>query len=61
MPADTDPILASLHDDLRAQLAALNHLHHPVYGGDARRIAELEGQVADIRAAIAARKRSLAA
>ncbi len=54
-----DPLLASLLEDLRARLSALNDLHHPVYGGDERRIAEQEHQVEALRAAIRARRAEL--
>ena len=58
---DTDPILESLLDELRAQMNALNDLHHPVYPAPAKRIAELEARVADLKAAITARKTVLRA
>lgn len=58
---ENDAQLAALLDDLRARLAALNELHHPVYGGDARRIAEQERQVEALRAAIRARRAELGA
>lgn len=61
LPTDDDPVLASLLDEWRAVTAALNHLHHPVYGGDPRRIAELEARLERIRADIAVRRRELAA
>jgi hypothetical protein len=57
--AAPDPVLDSLQDELRTVLDALNRLHHPVYPGDPGRIAELEREVAELRAVIAARKRSL--
>jgi hypothetical protein len=57
---DPDPVIASLQDELRAQLAALNDAHHPVYGGDGVRAAALERRVAQLRAEIAARRRELA-
>jgi hypothetical protein len=59
-PPDSDPLLESLNDELRAVLAALNDLHHPVYTAGPKRIAELEQRVADLRAAIVARRRELA-
>ena len=59
--ADSDPLLESLYDDLRAQLAAVNELHHPVYPASPKRIAELEAHIAELRAAIAARKAVLKA
>ena len=54
---EADPMLASMLDELRSQLAALNQLHHPVVPGDPRRIAELERRIAELRAAIALRRR----
>ncbi|MCK6488516.1 MAG: hypothetical protein L6R48_09340 [Planctomycetes bacterium] len=57
---DPDPVLASLQDELRAQMAALNEVHHPVYGGDPRRVAALERRVAQLRGDLAARRRELA-
>ncbi len=59
--ADRDPILESLLEELRSELVALNQLHHPVYAGDPRRIAELEQRVESLRADIAARRQALAA
>ncbi|MCS6970347.1 MAG: hypothetical protein RMM29_08480 [Planctomycetota bacterium] len=56
---DSDPVLDALLEEQRAVTAALNHLHHPVYGGDPRRIAELEARLAQLRADIAARRREL--
>lgn len=57
---DPDPVTASLQDELRAQLAALNDAHHPVYGGNGRRAAALEHRIAQLRADLAARRRELA-
>ncbi len=57
--ADADALLESLREDLRAQLNALNDLHHPVYGGSTKRIAELEARVAELRQAITDRRRQL--
>lgn len=54
-----DPHLLSLLDDLKAQMAALNDLHHPVYPGNPKRIAELEARIVDLKAAISARKAAL--
>ena len=56
-----DAHLLSLLDDLKAQMAALNDLHHPVYPSSPRRVAELEGRVAELRSAISARKAVLKA
>jgi hypothetical protein len=58
---DSDVKLQSLRDELRARIAALNELYHPVYPANPKRIAEYEALVADARAAIAARKAELAA
>lgn len=60
-PADHDLLSESLQDELRAQLAALNDLHHPVYPANPRRIAELERRIDELRAAITVRRRELAA
>ena len=59
-PADHDILLESMNDELRAQLAALNDLHHPVYPGNPRRIGELERRIDELRAVIVARRRELA-
>ncbi len=56
-----DPLLQSLIDDLRATMTALNELYHPVYPATPARIAEFEARCADLRQAIATRKRQLAA
>jgi hypothetical protein len=58
-PPDSDLLLESLNDELRAQMAALNDLHHPVYPAGPKRIAELEHRIAELRAAIVARRREL--
>jgi len=60
-PPDSDLLLESLNDELRAQMAALNELHHPVYTAGPKRIAELERRIAELRSAIGARRRELAA
>jgi Mg2+ and Co2+ transporter CorA len=57
---DHDPLIESLTDELRAQMSALNEMHHPVYPSSAKRIAELEQRVADLRAAINQRRKALA-
>jgi hypothetical protein len=58
-PPDYDLTLESLQEDLRANLSALNDLHHPVYPSDPRRVAEIERRVADLRESIIARRREL--
>ncbi len=60
-PADHDLQIESLQDELRAQLGAVNDLHHPVYPANPRRIAELERRIEELRASIVARRRELAA
>jgi hypothetical protein len=57
---ENDPLLTSLTEELRSQMAALNQLHHPVIPADPRRIAELEARIAGLRADIRARKAELA-
>lgn len=59
LPYDADPILDSLQDELRMKIASLNELYHPVYPADPKRVAEIERVVAEIRMAIAARRREL--
>lgn len=59
-PPDSDLLLESLNDELRAQMSALNDLHHPVYTAGPKRIAELERRIAELRAAIVDRRRELA-
>ncbi|GDY13804.1 hypothetical protein LBMAG53_26820 [Planctomycetota bacterium] len=59
MPADRDPELESLRDELRAQLAALNELYHPVYPAAPARVAELETRIRQVRESISARRREL--
>ncbi|MBA3846992.1 MAG: hypothetical protein H0X45_10145 [Planctomycetes bacterium] len=59
LPYDSDPIIDSLQDELRMQMAALNELHHPVYPSDPRRIQELERLVRELRESINARRREL--
>ncbi len=58
---DNDPLIDSLLDELRAQLNALNDLHHPVYPANPKRIAELEARITEIKASITARKAQLRA
>lgn len=58
---DTDTLLESLFEDLRAQMNALNDLHHPVYPSNPKRVAELEARIAELKAAITARKSALRA
>jgi hypothetical protein len=58
-PPDHDALVESLQDELRAQLFALNDMHHPVYPASPERIAELERRVEELRAAISARRREL--
>ena len=57
--SDSDPVLESLLDELRAVTAALNELHHPVYPAAPRRIAEVETRLRELRAGISARRREL--
>lgn len=59
-PPDSDLLLESLNDEMRSQMAALNELHHPVYTAGPKRIAEVERRIAELRAAIIARRRELA-
>lgn len=59
MPADRDPLLESLRDELRAQMAALNELHHPVYPAAPARVVELENRITQVREAISTRRREL--
>ena len=56
---DSDPHLDSLLEDLRAQMNALNDLHHPVYPANPKRVAELEARIAELKASITARKSAL--
>ncbi len=56
---DHDPILQSLRENLRAQMVALNELHHPVYPSNPKRIAEFEALIAELRSAISARRATL--
>lgn len=58
---DSDAVLESLLDELRAVTAALNDLHHPVYPADPRRIAELESRLDALRREVAARRRDIRA
>ncbi|HEX3134298.1 MAG TPA: hypothetical protein VHX44_12040 [Planctomycetota bacterium] len=59
-PPDSDLLLESLNDELRAQMSALNDLHHPVNTAGPKRIGELERRIADLRATIVSRRRELA-
>ena len=56
---DSDLLLDSLFDDLRAQMNALNDLHHPVYPANPKRVVELEARIAELKASITARKAAL--
>ncbi len=56
---DSDLVLESLLDELRAVTTALNDLHHPVYPATPARIAEVEARAQALRAQIAARRREL--
>lgn len=58
-PPDFDDRLEALQEELRANLHALNDLHHPVYPSDPRRVSELERRVAELHEAINARRREL--
>jgi hypothetical protein len=57
---ESDPVLISLHDELKAQMAALNDAYHPVYGAATARIHALEKRIAQVRADLSARRRDLA-
>ena len=54
-------MLESLRDELRAQMAALNELHHPVYPSAPSRVVELEARIMQVRESISARRRELIA
>jgi hypothetical protein len=58
-PPDLDPAIESLQEELRAQLAALNDLHHPVYPADPRRIQEVTERIAGLKADLAFRRQEL--
>ncbi len=58
---DSDPLLESLYEDLRASLSAANDLYHPVYPAAPQRIREYTNRIAELRQSIAARKALLAA
>ncbi|MBA2482089.1 MAG: hypothetical protein H0V44_15610 [Planctomycetes bacterium] len=60
-PPDFDPILESLNEEMRSQMYALNELHHPIYPSDPKRVAELERRIAEITAAIVARRKEIRA
>ena len=59
--ADTDPVLESLLDELRAVMTAANELNQPVYPASPTRIAELEHRADELRVAIQVRRRELPA
>jgi len=56
---DTDLVLESLLDEMRAVIAVLNDLNHPVYPSDPRRIAEFDARAQVLRSEISARRREL--
>jgi hypothetical protein len=58
---DSDLVLESLLDELRAVTIALNELHHPVYPSTPARIAEVEARAAALHAQINLRRRELRA
>ena len=57
---ESDPILASLQEELKAQLVALNDAYHPVYQASVTHIAILESRIAQLRVDVVARRRALA-
>lgn len=59
--ADRDAHLASMQDELRTTITTLNQLYHPVNPVDPDRMKVLEARVAELRQAIAERRRQLAA
>ena len=59
--ADIDPVLDSLTEELRVQMAALNDLHHPVIQGTPKRIADLTARITSLKTDIQARRKELAA
>lgn len=59
--ADRDAHLASMQDELRVTINTLNNLYHPVHPVDPDRMKVLEARVAELREAIAERRRQLAA
>lgn len=58
--SDLNPVLDSLTEELRVQMAALNDLYHPVYPGSPQRIAELTARIATLKSDIQAVRRELA-
>ncbi len=58
---DADLILESHREELRALMASLNDLLHPVHGGPAAQIADLERRIAELKDAMRARRQALAA
>jgi hypothetical protein len=58
---DPDPELEALRCELAAVRASLNAEHHPVRPGNPERLAALEARVAEVAAAIAARRAGLRA
>lgn len=61
MRKEADVKLAALTQELRVALFELNRLHHPVYPAPAEQVEQAEADVAEIKAAIQARKAELKA
>lgn len=59
--ADRDEYLASMQHELRTTITTLNQLYHPVHPVDPDRMKVLEARVAELKQAIADRRRELAA
>lgn len=59
VPADRDPLLAEMREELNAVMATLNLLHHPVYPGNPDEVRALEQRVAEIKEAMRLRRRAL--